>query len=154
MCKAWPSFFLLHVVKFDFRCIFCTLIKAKMKMSLTVLTVSRVQTENDHLSPMEEWNVTNYKRKKEEKIYTGPRTTLYMYEWKTWYVAKTELSFCIDKLCMNLWYLPTKISDCHLKSAKKISNETLPNLLACKLYTYLLYSTNQAIPYVFYYNYN
>lgn len=43
-----------------------------------------------------------------------------------------------------------KISDLHLKSAKKISNETLPNLQAFKLYIYLLYSMYQAIPYIFY----
>lgn len=42
-----------------------------MKMSLTVLTVSRVQTENDHLSPMEEWNVTNYKKQKGENFTQG-----------------------------------------------------------------------------------
>ena len=72
-----------------------------MKMSLIVLTVSKVQTEKDHLSPMEESNVSVYYKRK-QKSYMGPRTTLYMYEWKTWYVATTELSFCIDKPCMNL----------------------------------------------------
>ena len=65
-------------------------------MSLILLTVSKVQTEKDHLSPMEEWNVTIYYKRK-QKSYMGPRTTLYMY----------ELSFCIDKPCMNLWYFPT-----------------------------------------------
>lgn len=114
-------------------------------MSLIVLTVSKVQTEKDHLSPMEEWNVTNYKRnQKGKKIHKGPRTTLYtvhcmngkpgMLLQMNWGFALTNLVWICDI------FLP-KISDLHLTSAKKISNEALPNLLASELYIYLLYCT-------------
>lgn len=104
MCKAWPSFFLL-CSSLTLSITFMPLKKQKWKW---VWLYSLSQKSRLRRIIFLLWKREMLQIIRGNKKFTGgPRTTLYMYEWKTWYVATTEVSFCIDKPRMNLWYFPT-----------------------------------------------
>lgn len=104
MCKAWPSFFLL-CSSLTLSVTFIPLKKQKWKW---VWLYSLSQKSRLRRIIFLLWKSEMLQIIRGNKKFTGgPRTTLYMYEWKTWYVATTEVSFCIDKPRMNLWYFPT-----------------------------------------------
>ena len=104
MCKAWPSFFLL-CSSLTLSITFMPLKKQKWKW---VWLYSLSQKSRLRRIIFLLWKSEMLQIIRGNKKFTGgPRTTLYMYEWKTWYVATTEVSFCIDKPRMNLWYFPT-----------------------------------------------
>ena len=126
---------------------FHALKKAKMELSLIVLTVSKVQTEKDHLSPMKEWHVTNNKRK--QKIHRGPRTTLYMcMNGKPGTLLQLKWAFALTNLVWICDIFLHNISDLHLKSAKKIANYITKSTSIWVVH--LFASLYQAISYIFY----
>lgn len=137
MCKAWPSFFLL-CSSLTLSITFMPLKKQKWKW---VWLYSLSQKSRLRRIIFLLWKREMLQIIRGNKKFTGgqelhctcmngkPGTLLQ----RKWAFALTNLVWICD-------IFPHKISDLHLKSAKKISKEALPNLLATELYIFICFT--------------